>query len=194
MLHVFRKSQPSRKTWRQNLHDQIFQYYLLCNFFVILIFHFWYNCNTFVIILHVYWMTLIWIHILPFLIDSLHGTLTSRRVAPWRRLYFSAEKCMGNTNQSCSSLEKTCIFIKNYLLWRSICINFSYMFRPTESIFRENTFMKKYIFIWKVVVRMYKYIINTSSLARQSLVDPGLLEKFCPVISIEGGVLPSLNP
>jgi len=34
----------------------------------------------------------------------------------------------------------------------------------------------------------------SSSLARQSLVDLGVLKEFCPFISIEGGVLPSLNP
>jgi hypothetical protein len=39
-----------------------------------------------------------------------------------------------------------------------------------------------------------KIYISSSSLARQSLVDPGLLEKFCPFISIEGGVLPSPDP
>ena len=66
-----------------------------CAFCVILICHLWYNFNTFVIILHVYWMTLICIDILPFLIDSLHGTLISRRVAQWRWLCFSDEKMYG---------------------------------------------------------------------------------------------------
>ena len=63
-------------------------FYELCNFSM----SFWYNCNTFVIILHVYWMTLMCIYILPFWIDSLHGTLTSRRVAQWRWLCFWDEK------------------------------------------------------------------------------------------------------
>jgi len=40
----------------------------------------------------------------------------------------------------------------------------------------------------------YRLPSSSSSLARQSLVDPGLLEEFYPFISIEGGVLPSLNP
>jgi hypothetical protein len=35
---------------------------------------------------------------------------------------------------------------------------------------------------------------SSSSLARQSLVDPGLLEEFCPFVSVEGGFLPALNP
>ena len=35
---------------------------------------------------------------------------------------------------------------------------------------------------------------SSSSLARQPLVDPGLLKKLCPFVSIEGDYLPILDP
>jgi hypothetical protein len=33
-----------------------------------------------------------------------------------------------------------------------------------------------------------------SSLAQQPLVDPGLLKKLCPFVSVEGDFLPILDP
>ena len=40
-----------------------------------------------------------------------------------------------------------------------------------------------------------KYNIKLSSLlSRQPLVDPGLLKKLCPFVSVEGGLLPILEP
>jgi hypothetical protein len=90
MLHVSAKNhslpgKPGDKTSMTRLFNTTFYVHVFC---VILIRRFLYNCNTFVIILHVYWMTPICINILPILIDSPHGTLTSRRVAQWRWLYF----------------------------------------------------------------------------------------------------------
>jgi hypothetical protein len=35
---------------------------------------------------------------------------------------------------------------------------------------------------------------SSSSLARQSLVDPGLLEEFCPFVSVKGRFLPAVDP
>jgi hypothetical protein len=35
---------------------------------------------------------------------------------------------------------------------------------------------------------------SSSSLARHLLVGPGLLKEFCPFISVEGGLLPVLDP
>jgi hypothetical protein len=34
----------------------------------------------------------------------------------------------------------------------------------------------------------------SSSLARQSLMDPGLLEEFCPFVSVESRFLPAVDP
>jgi len=42
----------------------------------------------------------------------------------------------------------------------------------------------------------YRFCIDSSSssLAQQSLVDPGLLKKFCPFVSVEGCFLPAVDP
>ena len=44
--------------------------------------------------------------------------------------------------------------------------------------------------------KLYKciyYVRSSSSLARQSMVDPGLLEEFCPFASVKGSSLPILD-